>query len=68
MDASGKPPPPPLPAQTFMVSADRNLYALEADDFAATVFDGQSPRISRSDSGGNMRVLDELRKQIRSTT
>jgi predicted dehydrogenase len=40
------------------------LYALEADRLAATVLDGEPPVITRDDSIGNMRVLDELRRQM----
>jgi predicted dehydrogenase len=46
------------------VSAGKELYALEADDFAAAVFDGKPPRLTRSNSVGNMRLLDELRRQV----
>ena len=35
-----------------------------ADEFAAAVFDGHPPRVTREDSIGNMRVLDEMRRQI----
>ncbi|MDB5357989.1 MAG: Oxidoreductase [Phycisphaerales bacterium] len=52
------------PRQTFTVSADRELYALEADDFAQAVFDGKPMRVSEEDSLGNMRVLDALRTQV----
>ena len=50
--------------QTRRVSAAKELYALEADDFAAVVLDGAPPRVDRPDSVGNMRLLDELRRQI----
>jgi predicted dehydrogenase len=52
------------PKQEITVDAELELYALEADDFAATVLDSASPRVSRTDTVGNMRVLDEIRKQI----
>jgi predicted dehydrogenase len=52
------------PRQDFTVEADAELYALEADDFAATVRDGAAPRLSRADTLGNMRALDEIRRQI----
>jgi predicted dehydrogenase len=45
------------------VDADRPLYALEADDFAAAVQDGAPPAISGDESIGNMLVLDQLRRQ-----
>jgi hypothetical protein len=44
--------------------ASMGLYALEADRFAATACDGEPPVIAREDSMGNMRVLDELRRQV----
>jgi predicted dehydrogenase len=39
-------------------------YAIEADDFAASILDGQPLRVTPEDSLGNMRVLDEMRRQI----
>ena len=50
--------------QTFHVDADRPLYALEADAFAATVQDGVPPAIARDDTLSNMRILDDLRSQV----
>ena len=52
------------PRRTIEVIADRPLYALEADDFAATVLDGAAPKISTAASLGNMRALDTIRRQI----
>jgi predicted dehydrogenase len=52
------------PRDVRMIESSGNLYAIEADDFAACVLDGQQPRISREDSLGNLRVLDEMRRQI----
>jgi hypothetical protein len=60
-DATASPTPP---QQNFPIDADQDLYALEADDFAATVLDRKAPVISRADTIGNMRVLDEIRRQI----
>jgi predicted dehydrogenase len=54
----------PPPRQWFSTEADRDLYAMEADDFAEAVLDGKPPRISREDTLGNMRVLDRIREQI----
>ena len=62
-EARGSAPQAP-PPQSFTVDADRPLYALEADDFAATVRDGVPPRVSAEDSIANMRVLDRLRDRI----
>jgi predicted dehydrogenase len=58
---AGKAPPP---RETRTVTVDGDLYGLEADAFAATVFDGVAPAVSREDTRGNPRVIDELRKQI----
>jgi len=63
MDAGAK-AAPVNPRETRTIDAPMELYALEADDFAATVLGGQSARITREDSLGNMRALDELRRQI----
>ncbi len=57
---------PPPARQTIAVDAGKDLYALEADDFAAAVFDGIPPRVSEQDSLGNMRVLDHIRGQFES--
>ena len=40
------------------------LYAMESDDFADAVLDGKPVRVTPQDSLGNMRVLDELRRQL----
>ena len=52
------------PRREIKVSADRPLYVLEADDFAATVLDGALPKISRDSTLGNMRALDMVRSHI----
>ncbi|HMB95470.1 MAG TPA: hypothetical protein VKK61_05475, partial [Tepidisphaeraceae bacterium] len=52
------------PKQEVTVEADVELYALEADDFAATIQDGAPPKVSREQTLGNMRALDEIRRQI----
>jgi predicted dehydrogenase len=52
------------PRDVRKVSAGMELYAMEADDFAASVLDSTPPRVSREDTLGNMRVLDEIRRQI----
>jgi predicted dehydrogenase len=52
------------PREDVTVETERELYALEADDFAATVLDHAPPALSREDSVGNMRVLDEVRRQM----
>jgi predicted dehydrogenase len=50
--------------QVRRVTAAKELYALEADDFAAAVLDGAPPAVDRRDSVGNMRLLDHLREQV----
>ena len=52
------------PRDVRYATADRELFALEADDFAAAVFGNRPAPISPADSLGNMRVLDEIRRQI----
>jgi predicted dehydrogenase len=52
------------PRQMFRVDGGRDLYAFEADDFAAAVLDGAPLPVSPQDTLGNMRVLDELRRQV----
>ena len=69
--ATGTPPKMdnlPKPAgpsrQTHYVDGGRDLYSFEADDFAAAVQDGAPPRITRQDTLANMRLLDDLRRQV----
>ena len=50
--------------ETIRVEAPMAPYALEAEAFAATVRDGADPWISEADTRGNMRALDELRRQV----
>ncbi len=52
------------PRVIHWVNARAELYAVEADDFANSIRSGWPPRVTREDSIGNMRVLDEIRKQI----
>ena len=63
-DLAGKPAPATQPRETRTVNADAELYAMEADDFAEAVLDGKEPRVSREDTLGNMKVLDEIRGQV----
>ena len=60
--AAGAPPRPPRETRT--IDAGKELYALEADDFAAAVLDGKPPALTPADTLGNMAVLDEIRRQI----
>jgi predicted dehydrogenase len=61
MDHTGAPQPA---RDVRYVDANMELYALEASDFAATVLDGKPPSVCESDTLGNMKVLDEMRRQI----
>ena len=60
--AAGAPPRPPR--ETRRIDSNSELYALEADDFAAAVLDGKPHAVSEADTLGNMAVLDEIRRQI----
>ena len=64
MDLAGKPVASAPPRQRVVVNVDTDLYAIEADDFAATVAGQHPPRVSREDSVGNMKVLDEMRREV----
>ncbi len=64
MDHATGAAPPARPRETFSVNAEKSLYAMEADDFAEAVLDGAPVRVTPADSLGNMRVLDEMRRQI----
>jgi len=52
--------------EEIVVSADRELYAIEADIVAANIANRQapSPAMSWDDTLGNMRALDKWRQQI----
>ncbi len=52
------------PRQTVAVPVDGTLYGLEADAFAAAVLDGAAPFVTAVDTLGNMRALDDMRRQI----
>jgi predicted dehydrogenase len=63
-DLSPNAAPSAPPRETLKADADVDLYALEADDFAASVLDGTPPTVSAAETLGNMRTLDQIRKQI----
>jgi predicted dehydrogenase len=52
------------PTESFTADAPVPLYALEADDFALAVLAGAEPAMTAKQSLGNMRALDEIRRQI----
>ena len=64
MDSAGKAIPAAPPRETTRVESTEDLYAIEADDFAAAVAGERPVRITAADSIGNMTVLDELRRQV----
>lgn len=64
MDAVGNSPQQVKPPREWRPIPSGELYALEADDFAATVFDGQPPRVTRADSVGTMQLLDLMRQRL----
>jgi predicted dehydrogenase len=63
MDAVGKPAVATAPLE-WRPTPSGELYGIEADDFAATVLDGQPPRVSRADSVGTMQLLDLMRQRL----
>lgn len=63
MQLDGKPPAAPSPV-TVNVPSDRDLYACEADDFAAAVLDGLPLRVTQEETLSIARQLDEMRRQI----
>lgn len=65
MDSVGVAAPVVPPREKRAVTAGVDLYAVEADDIAATILDGQPPRITREDSVGNMIILDTMRRQLK---
>ncbi|MDH3718458.1 MAG: Gfo/Idh/MocA family oxidoreductase [Planctomycetota bacterium] len=50
--------------EEITIPATAGPYALELDHFAAVVQEGAPAAVSTEDSLGNMRVLDQLRRQI----
>ena len=66
MDAKGmqSTSPQPPPRQTHAVDVGGDLYGLEADDFATAILDGRPVRVSRDGTLGNVRLLEQLRKQL----
>jgi predicted dehydrogenase len=53
------------PRQEFLVGGPtKDLYAYEADDFAAAVAGEKPPAVTEANSIGNMRVIDHIRKAM----
>ena len=63
-DGTGVKPAAPMGPRRVDVECRGELYAIEADAFAATVLDGADPFVSSSETLANMRTLDEIRRQI----
>ncbi|MGA2497251.1 MAG: Gfo/Idh/MocA family oxidoreductase [Tepidisphaeraceae bacterium] len=57
-------PPAAPPRETRSVWAGKDLYAVEADAFAAVVLDGAPPFMPEDHTMATMRTLDELRLQL----
>lgn len=51
-------------AEQIVVDADRDLYAYEADTVAANIANRQAQAMNWDDTLGNMRLLEQWRKQI----
>lgn len=64
MDGPTNAPATPAGPQTIKVDADRDIYSYEADAFAAAVLDGAPAHMPRQSTLTNMRLLDDLRKQV----
>ena len=64
MDGPTNAPAAPAGPQTITIDADRDIYSYEADAFAAAVLDGAPPHMPRQSTLTNMRLLDDLRKQV----
>jgi predicted dehydrogenase len=64
MDRPGQSAPPSPPRQTHHVDAGMDLYAIEADAFAAAVLDGATPFKTPDESLTTMRILDDIRRQV----
>jgi predicted dehydrogenase/aryl-alcohol dehydrogenase-like predicted oxidoreductase len=53
--------------QTITVDSPRQIYALEADAFAAGIPHGRVPEMTPEDTLGNAKVMEEWRKQAKVT-
>jgi D-xylose 1-dehydrogenase (NADP+, D-xylono-1,5-lactone-forming) len=62
MDGGGVTVPP---RTEVVVDAGKDLYALEADDFAAATLGETPPAVTEADSMANLRMMDTLRRMIR---
>jgi D-xylose 1-dehydrogenase (NADP+, D-xylono-1,5-lactone-forming) len=51
-------------AEPFHLPGDKGIYALEAEAFMRAVRQQEPPWITPADTLGNLRVMDELRRQI----
>jgi predicted dehydrogenase len=63
-DAAGRPVPASAPREAVEVPVDQDLYGIEADAFAACVFDGVAPFVSEAESVEYARLLQSIRRQV----
>lgn len=54
----------PPDAEIIRLDVDSPLYALEADHFVDTVLDRRPPAVTREQTLGNVRLLEQLRAQV----
>ncbi len=59
--AAGKPVAPPR--RTIDISDSRDVYAVEADAFAACVHDGAPPFVTSEQTIGTMRTVEAIRRE-----
>jgi hypothetical protein len=50
--------------EEIIIDVDRDLFTYEADTVAEYIPQGQSPRMSWDDTLGNMRLLDQWRREV----
>ena len=66
MDQAANPAAPPAPPakQTHTVDAGKDLYALEADDFALAVIGKIPPAVSKAESLDNARTMERVKASL----
>ncbi|QOV91650.1 Gfo/Idh/MocA family protein [Humisphaera borealis] len=63
-DFAGGGAPPPPPRRVVTVPFEGDLYGIEADDFASSVWTGGSPRVTRAETMEVCRWIERFRAQI----
>lgn len=61
--ADSKAPPMP-PRQTFQIAPTGDVYAVEADDFAAAILEHRAVRVTRQETLSTTRWLEKFRRQL----